>query len=148
MRLTIALDYLLDNPLNDNPQEAETDQTALWKNNYMVLDTLGAGGMSSDDSDVDELGQSVYRAKNMIWRDQNILRKLTDIDSHRNPTNAYGNTRAGNPPRRRQHHGRKGTLRAAIPGLPINFYDANWYASLTPGQKRNLSAKAQKALLF
>ena len=96
----IALDYLPDNPLNDNMQEAETDQTALWKNNYMVLDTLDAGGMSSDDSDVDELGQSVYRAKNMIWRDQNILRKLTDIDSHRNSTNAYRNTRAGNPPRR------------------------------------------------
>ena len=114
----------------------------------MVLDTLGAGGMSSDDSDVDELGQSVYRAKNMIWRDQNILRKLTDIDSHRNSTNASGNTRAGNPPRRRQHRGEKETSRAAIPGLPINFYDANWYASLTPGQKRNLGAKGQKALLF
>ena len=114
----------------------------------MILDCLGAGGMSSDESDVDELGHSVYRAKNMIWRDQSILRKLTDIDSHRNITNTYGNTRAGNPPRRRLHRGGQETSRKAIPGLPINFYDGNWYASLTPGQKRELDAKEEKALSF
>jgi hypothetical protein len=134
--------------LPDDQEEFETEETILWRNNYMILDCLGAGGMSSDESDVDELGHSVYRAKNMIWRDQSILRKLTDIDSHRNITNAYGNTRAGNPPRRRLHRGGQETSRKAIPGLPINFYDGNWYASLTPGQKRELDAKEEKALSF
>ena len=114
----------------------------------MVLDCLGTGGMSSDESDVDELGHSVYQAKNMIWRDQSILRKLMDIDSYRNITNAYGNTRAGNPPRRRLHRGGQETSRKAIPGLPINFYDQSWYASLTPGHKRELDTKEEKALSF
>jgi hypothetical protein len=114
----------------------------------MVLDALGAGGMSSDESDIDDSGHSVHRPKTMPWRAKNILKKLTDIDSDRNTTNAYGNTRAGNPPRVRKRRDRLETSRKAIPGLPLNFYDSNWYAGLTPGQKRELAAKEEKPLLF
>lgn len=114
----------------------------------MVLDALGAGGISSDESDIDDSGHSVYRTKTMAWRANNILKKLTEIDSDRNTTNAYGNTRAGNPPRVRKRRDRPETSRKAIPGLPLNFYDSNWYAGLTPGQKRELAAKGEKPLLF
>jgi hypothetical protein len=107
-----------------------------------------SGGISSDESDTDDSGRPVYRTKNMVWRSRDILKKLVDIDSDRNTTNAYGNTRAGNPPRVRKRRDRLETSRKAIPGLPINFYDSNWYASLTPGQKRELSAKEEKLLLF
>jgi hypothetical protein len=126
----------------------ETEETALWKNSQMVLDILGAGGMSSDESDVDDSGHAVYRAKTMAWRDKKILQKLTNIDSDRNITNAYGNTRAGNAPRVRKRRGRRETSRKAIPGLPLNFYDPGWYAGLTPGQKREIAAKKERPLLF
>lgn len=114
----------------------------------MVLDTLGAGGISSDKSDIDDSGRSVYRTKTMPWRAKDILKKLTDIDSDRNTTNAYGNTKAGNPPRVRKRRDMQETSRKAIPGLPLNFYDSNWYAGLTPGQKRELAAKEGKELFF
>lgn len=114
----------------------------------MMLDALGAGGISSDESDIDDSGHAVYQTKTMEWRARDILRKLTDIDSDRNTTNAYGNTRAGNPPRFRKRRDRLATSRKAIPGLPINFYDSNWYAGLTPGQKRELAAKKERPLLF
>jgi hypothetical protein len=114
----------------------------------MMLDALGAGGISSDESDTDDSGHSVYRTKTMTWRAKDVAKKLMDIDSDRNTTNAYGNTRAGNPPRVRKRRDKLETLRKAIPGLPINFYDSNWYASLTPGQKRELAAREEKPLLF
>jgi hypothetical protein len=114
----------------------------------MVLDALGAGGMSSDESDTDDLGHPVYRAKSMTWRNKEILRKLMEVDRNRNTTNAYGNTRAGNPPRVRKRREGRETSRKAIPGLPLNFYNPQWYASLTPGQKRELGAKEQKPLFF
>jgi hypothetical protein len=50
----MGLDYL-----PDDQEEFETEDTILWRNNYMVLDCLGAGGMSSDESDVDEVGHLV-----------------------------------------------------------------------------------------
>ena len=113
----------------------------------MMLDALGAR-VSSDESDTDDSGHLVYRTKIMTWRTKDVTKKLMDIDSDRNMTNAYGNTRAGNPPQVRKHCDKLETSRKAIPGLPINFYDSNWYASLTPGQKRELAAKKEKPLLF
>ena len=124
------------------------DETAIWKNTHMMLDALGAGGISSDKSDTNDSGRPVYRTKNMEWWAKEVLKKLTDIDSDRNMTNAYGNTRAGNPPRLRKRRDRLETSRSAIPGLPLNFYNSNWYAGLTPGQKRELAAKEEKTLLF
>ena len=97
------------------------DETAIWKNTHMMLDALGAGGISSDESDTDDSGRPVYRTKNMEWRAKEVLKKLTDIDSDRNTTNAYGNTRAGNPPQLRKRHDRLETSRSAIPGLPLNY---------------------------
>ena len=114
----------------------------------MVMDILGAGGMSSDESDTDDVGHPVYRAKTMTWRNKDILKKLIDIDRSRNTTNAYGNTRAGNPPRVRKRREGRETTRNAIPGLPLNFYNPEWYDGLTRAQKRELEVKEQKHLVF
>jgi hypothetical protein len=143
VRLEITLDHL-----PDSPEVPETVETAIWENSHRVLDALGAGGISSDESDVEESGHSVYRAKNMPWRSKDILRKLMDIDRDRNTTNAYGNKRAGNTLRVRKRRNGLETSRNATPGLPLNFYDSNWYAGLTPGQKRELAAQEEKPLLF
>ena len=124
------------------------DETAIWKNTHMMLDALGARGISSDESNTNDSGRPVYQTKNMEWWAKEVLKKLMDIDSDRNTTNAYGNTRAGNPPQLQKRRDRLETLRSAIPGLPLNFYNSNWYAGLTPGQKRELAAKEEKTLLF
>ena len=91
------------------------DETAIWKNTHMMLDALGAGGISSDESNTDDSGRPVYRTKDMEWWAKEVLKKLTDIDSDRNTTNAYGNTRAGNPPRLQKRRDRLETSRSAIP---------------------------------
>lgn len=125
-----------------------TEEEGVWINNHTLLDTLGPGGMSSDDSDVDDAGNRTFRVKIMEWRNRDIVRKMVEIDKDRNTTNAYGNTKAGNPPRlrKRREDGRK-TSRKAPPHLPINFYNAQWYASLKPGQKRELAAGPEVVLL-
>jgi hypothetical protein len=125
-----------------------TEEEAVWMSNHTLLDTLGPEGMSSDESEVDDAGNRTYRVKIMDWRNRDIVRKVVEIDKDRNTTNAYGNTRAGNPPRlrKRWEDGRK-TSRKAPPHLPINFYNAQWYASLKPGQKRELGAGPEVVLL-
>lgn len=100
--------------------------------------TLGQAGMSSDESDHEEPGKTTYIVKKRAWRNRDLIRYLTLIDRDRNTTNAYGNTRAGNPPRyRSRRHGNQ-SVRLAIPNLPINFYDATWLSGLSNAEQRSL----------
>jgi hypothetical protein len=95
--------------------------------------------MSSDESDEDEVsGGRVYNARKKTWRDAGITRLLRLVDRDHNKTNCYGNTRAGNPPRRRLVRGGRDSKREAPPGLPVNFYDRHWYDQLTNREKKEL----------
>ena len=70
------------------------------------------------------------------------------IDRDRNVTTAYNNTNPGNPPRlRKRRNNATETARNALPGLPINFYDPDWYNELTDRQKKEIGAKAAMELL-
>ncbi|KDR65388.1 hypothetical protein GALMADRAFT_148732 [Galerina marginata CBS 339.88] len=118
-----------------------------WEHLDDVLVALGPGGMSSDESDV-ENGQKVYYVKKMSWRRAGLTGKVCVVDRDRNITNTYGNVRAGNPPRiRKRRHGATETSRSAPPGRPINFYDADWLSQLTPRQRKDLGPIAAKELL-
>jgi hypothetical protein len=85
------------------------------------------GGMSSDESGEDDKGRNTYTINKSLWRDKEITRMLRFVDRDHNMTNAYGNTRGGNPPRVWILQGRKESMREAVPGLPKNFYDRTWY---------------------
>ena len=125
-----------------------TEEESEWMNIHTLLDTLGPEGMSSDDSNVNDAGNRTFHVKIMEWQNLDMVWKMVEIDKDWNTTNAYGNTRAGNAPRlrKRWEDGRK-TSRKAPPHLPINFYNAQWYASLKPGQKKELAAGPEVVIL-
>jgi hypothetical protein len=99
------------------------------------------GGMSSDESGEDDKGRNTYTVNKSLWRDKEITRMLRFVDRDHNTTNAYGNTRGGNPPRVRILRGGKESMREAVPGLPKNFYDRTWYMGLSNKDKKELNAK-------
>lgn len=127
---------------------AHTSETKLvWEHLDDILVALGAGGMSSDESGFED-GHKVYFVKKMGWRCGGLTGKISVIDRDRNITNTYGNVRAGNPPRvRKRRHGATETSRGAPPGLPVNFYNAEWLSRLTDRQTKELNPKAAMELL-
>jgi hypothetical protein len=107
----------------------------------MVVDSLGVDGMSSDESEVDENRQRVFRVKRRPWRSKALDKFLRRIDDDHNTTNAYGNNRAGCQPRIRKRPAYNESTGKAIRNLPVNFYDANWYRKLSDMDKRQLDAQ-------
>jgi hypothetical protein len=102
---------------------------------------LGAEGMSSDESEDDEMGRKVYVVNKAIWRDRRVTESLRLVDGDHNTTNAFGNKRAGNPARTRVIRARaRPSAREAPPELPINFYDSTWYSGLTNRERNELMA--------
>ncbi|KAF8950169.1 hypothetical protein BDZ97DRAFT_1771677 [Flammula alnicola] len=120
----------------------------IWEHLDSILETLGAGGMSSDESELEADGRKVYFVKRMGWRRRALTGRMTMIDRDRNVTTAYNNTRAGNPPRlRKQRNNPAETTRNALPGLPLNFYDQDWYNQLTDRQTKEIGAAPAVELL-
>ena len=98
--------------------------------------------MSSDESGQEGSGPPYY-IKTREWRNRNLIPYLQMIDREKKRTNAYGNNRAGNPPRERQRIAASShSNRKAIPDLPLNFYDKTWYAGLSHRDKALLKPKA------
>jgi hypothetical protein len=125
-----------------------TEEEGLWINYHTLLDVLGPKGMSSDESDVDDTGHRTYWVRRMNWQDNNVIKKMVDIDKDRNITNSYANIRAGNLARscKWQTDGQD-TSRNAPPKLLINLYDTQWYASLRSSQRRELAVGPEISLL-
>jgi hypothetical protein len=97
--------------------------------------------MSSDESGQEGSGPPYY-VKTREWRSKDLTPYLQMIDRDKKRTNAYGNTRPGNPPRERQRVAASyKSDRKAIPDLPLNFYDKTWYAGLSRRDKALLRPK-------
>ena len=102
----------------------------VWDFLYNATTLLGSEGMSSDDSANEGSGPPFY-VRTREWRSRELLPYLQIIDRDRKRTNAYGNNRSGNPARERQRVAAGSvSVRKAIAGLPLNFYDKTWYAGL------------------
>jgi len=113
----------------------------IWEHLDSILETLGAGGMSSDESELDTNGPKVYFVKRVGWRPKVLTRRMMMIDRDRNVTTTYNNRKPGNPPRLcKWRNNPTETARNALPGLPINFYDPDWYNELTDRQKKEIRA--------
>lgn len=129
-RKTIADWNRLDR--DGNPDEA-------WNILDYVVSTLSPAGMSSDESDRDNSGKTVYVIKPTSWRSRYLTELLRLIDEDRNKTNGFGGRRRGNAPRTRVWRpGTSASQRQAPPHLPINFYDAGWYDMLSSRDQREL----------
>lgn len=124
-----------------------------WKELKTMLEMLGPEGMSSDESETEVImGQrkTTYHVKRQPWRARFLARNLRIIDCDRNATNAYGNAPPGNPPRDRRrvsttmvHVSR----RVATAGLPMNYYDAEWFNKLSARDRRDLHVQPAVAIV-
>jgi hypothetical protein len=105
-----------------------------------MVDKLGPGGMSSDESEVDEkTKRTTYRIKRRLWRAKVCKERLILIDSDRNVTNAYGGSRPGKPPRERIRASNS-TISERAPTIkcPKKFYSKEWVSNL--GSERAIRA--------
>ena len=113
----------------------------IWKNLYDMLLRLGSDGMSSDESDVDEHGRSIYFVRTCPYRSSTLQPRLDTLDREANHTSGYGTRPAGNPHRIRVRPAEpwESTRRPPV-GLPYNFYDRRWLSALTPNLLGHLEA--------
>jgi hypothetical protein len=119
----------------------------VWEALSTMVDQLSAAGMSSDESEDDEMGRTAFIVRKQNWRNKDVTRLLRLVDRDHNKTNAFGNRKAGNPARTRIVRARGSeSRREAVPGLPINFYDRTWYAGLTNRDKKELAPLCERKL--
>ncbi|KAF7425020.1 hypothetical protein PC9H_010331 [Pleurotus ostreatus] len=97
-----------------------------------MLDKLGLGGMSSDESDGGE--EPVPTVCQVPWRSPHITKLLHELDDTGSPAE-------------RQHvvHAMPSSSKA-VPCLPRNFYEAKWLSSLSKEKRRILAI--QKSVDF
>ncbi|SJL15218.1 uncharacterized protein ARMOST_18704 [Armillaria ostoyae] len=115
-----------------------------WKSVYTMLNLLGREGISSDESD-GEGGPCMVKWR--TWRSSELTQLLDITDESYDWKNAYSNARPGNRPHERIRHRRATALkRAPIRGLPINFYDRDWYQLLMDVEKRLLRPQDEMRL--
>ena len=104
------------------------NEVAIWRWLLKVMETLTADGMSSEESDLDDNVNVVFRTKRLPWR-RNIDLELRIIDTERVhvPTN-FGKSGAKPAMRSRGGHDLV-SERDPVDGLPRRFYDDKWFES-------------------
>ena len=111
----------------------------MWQDHLRIIETLGAEGQSSDETDKED--PNMYNVRILPWRSKELAMKVAITDKARNTTNGDGNQRPGNRPRiRKRRKNAKPSQRKPPRGKPLNYYDDRWYKKLTHGQKRALGA--------
>ncbi|EIW58371.1 uncharacterized protein TRAVEDRAFT_29016 [Trametes versicolor FP-101664 SS1] len=103
----------------------------------VYLDIGGDACMSSDDDCVDNLGRTVRRKRVQPWRPKEVNHAMAVTDSLRSIPGLYsgrGTLPATSVP------GFNESRRDPPRGLPISFYDRDWYDHLTPYRKAVLGA--------
>ena len=126
--------------------KADGTRDDVWYFLWLVASQLDLGGISSDESNNDELSsRKTCIIRSVPWRNKELIPYLQMIDGDLNRLNCYGNRKPGNPFRDRVRvpTGMKETERSAIAGLPKNFYDKTWYANLGNNDIRFLQAKQE-----
>ena len=130
------------------PLEELDDDSKAWIDSYNIIDKLGIDGQSSDETDEDNEG--VYSVKLLNWRNKQLIKRLNNADEVRRTMNKYGTRRPGTKRRtrkRRSARDARQTVRPPPTGKPINFYNEDWYMSLTRQQKKDLNAGPEFGLL-
>ncbi|KAF9491427.1 hypothetical protein BDN71DRAFT_1510420 [Pleurotus eryngii] len=110
--------------------ETQTGRSrAMWQWASEVVETLGVGGMSSEESDTDseDKAECTLKVKKMAWR-RNIDKMLQEIDDCRigakATTGVFG--KQGSKPMKRTRLAELVSRRQATAGLPEVLYDQEW----------------------
>ncbi|KAL0567082.1 hypothetical protein V5O48_014909 [Marasmius crinis-equi] len=114
-----------------------------WGRALDLVERLGVNGMSSDDSEGDDLNRR-YVIKSRAWRSTKVQEVLLRIDQEIPSTkkSLYGNAPPGNRPRirGRARHAAQST-RMAVALLPVNFYRRTWLENLSEAERAQLAPK-------
>ena len=110
-----------------------------WAQSLKMVESLGPGGMSSDDSE-DDGGHAVYVIRRRGWRAAAVQARLEKIDEDRQRLTAAGGRRPGNTPRKRiRRHQAALSKRDPVIQLPYNWYTPTWISDLTNREERHLA---------
>lgn len=108
-----------------------------------MVDRLGVDGQSSDDSDGGE-----FTVSYLDWRSDQVTQLLDFCDENRTLTTESGNRRPGTVPRERiREDNPRPSRRGPKIGLPRNFYNDLWYASLGTTAREDVDAQPPIPLL-
>lgn len=100
----------------------------IWEWLLHVIELLGEGGMSSDESEVDAAGQAVYRVNTMPWR-RDMSKEMDILDSQRKEAHLF--SKKGSKPLGRTRKGDVGeSRRPEIQALPKILYNQEWLKGL------------------
>lgn len=138
--------------------DAQNNYVPEWGFMVDVLSTMKRDGMSSDETATEDEGTGIggrkrlpykkCRVKRRVWRNKEIDPYMKIIDRHMVVKNVFGNDRAGTKARLRVRPAHTASDRAHIPpNLPRNFYDDEWYNSLSQKEKDDLQAQPPMEML-
>ncbi|KAG1722610.1 hypothetical protein EDB19DRAFT_1834931 [Suillus lakei] len=118
-------------PKKDAKDKDEDLPAWMWLQN--LIKTLGDGGMSSEESDVENNVQCVLQVKNMAWC-RGIEQELNVINQQRVLDDKIFTPQGSKPMKRICVPGNSMTLRSPVTGLPKALYNGKWFDGLTGGQ--------------
>lgn len=110
-----------------------------WRHIYETLEWYGQEGMSSDDSDVEDI-EEIYRPKVLPWRHKLADSYMDLLDRTRKAPGQQSHSRKGRPPTKRIRDGEETQKsdRKPVEGLPVHLYRRSWLDSLTPTDRKAL----------
>ncbi|KAG2738860.1 hypothetical protein P692DRAFT_20882259 [Suillus brevipes Sb2] len=127
---------VVDHLVKQTSDENEEDLPA-WQWLQRLIKTLGEGGMSSEESDVENDIETVLRVKNMIWR-RAIEWEMDIVDHQRLVDDDIFAPQGSKPMKCICAGGNLTTSRAQVNGLPKVLYSEGWLAGLTKRQVERL----------
>ncbi|OBZ69818.1 hypothetical protein A0H81_10346 [Grifola frondosa] len=107
-------------------KKEEADDVYIWEWLSSVLELLGEDGMSSEESGIEDIVNTVYRVKIMVWR-RDIDRELQIIDRQRMIGTQAFSAQGSKPVPRIRSKTNPISDRAPVRGLPRAFYDDEWF---------------------
>lgn len=133
---------VVDHLVKQTSDENEEDLPA-WRWLHRLIKTLGEGGMSSEESDVENDIETVLRVKNMTWR-RAIEREMDIVDHQRLVDDDIFAPQGSKPMKRIRAGGNLTTSRAQVDGLPKVLYSEGWLAGLTKHQVDRLTISEEE----
>lgn len=106
------------------------------------MDILGPEGMSGDETDHDASTRHVKKLSKLQlpWISKEVTSLLRNIDSYDDAIldECIAVTKRGNKPLPKSGSVKQAKNSKAVPKLPRNWYNVDWYRSLSPAEKARL----------
>ena len=112
-------------------EEAEENDANIWRWLADVLEQLGADGMSSDESGIEDEIKIIYNTKVMPWR-KDLETELQIIDDQQLVDMDIFTPRGLKPVKQRRGTRNLQTSHRVVAGLPWTFYDKEWLERQPP----------------